>query len=100
MTGGKARCLFYAGCCPILLSRFAKHLTSRILTAMLNPVGHYHSSHSGHTHGAAGMQRGKAFAIAVALNMAMVVAEMIAGVAAGSMALIADAGHNFSDVIG
>lgn len=46
------------------------------------------------------MQHGKAFAIAVALNMGMVIAEIIAGIAAGSMALIADAGHNFSDVIG
>lgn len=40
-----------------------------------------------------------AFAIAVALNLAFVVAEVIAGLVSGSMALLADAGHNLSDVL-
>lgn len=57
--------------------------------------GHEHDHH--HNHGAA--DRGRAFAIAVALNAIFVVAEIAAGLASGSMALIADAGHNLSDVL-
>lgn len=40
------------------------------------------------------------FAISVALNMAFVVVEAVFGVMAGSLALLADAGHNLSDVLG
>ena len=40
-----------------------------------------------------------AFPLAVLLNLAFVVAEVAAGVISGSMALLADAGHNFSDVL-
>ncbi len=43
--------------------------------------------------------RGNAFAIAVLLNIAFTIAEVIAGVISGSMALIADAGHNLADVL-
>ena len=43
---------------------------------------------------------GKAFAIGIALNTAFVVIETIYGFYANSMALIADAGHNLSDVLG
>jgi cobalt-zinc-cadmium efflux system protein len=39
------------------------------------------------------------FAIAVTLNLAFVVIEMSAGLVSGSIALIADAGHNLSDVL-
>ncbi|MDB5563924.1 MAG: cation diffusion facilitator family transporter [Tardiphaga sp.] len=41
-----------------------------------------------------------AFAIGIALNSAFVVVEAIYGFASGSMALVADAGHNLSDVLG
>ena len=37
--------------------------------------------------------------MAVAFNLAFVIAEVIAGIASGSMALLADAGHNLSDVL-
>ncbi len=40
-----------------------------------------------------------AFAVAVGLNMVLVLAQVLAGVFAGSAALLADAGHNFSDVL-
>lgn len=40
----------------------------------------------------------RAFAIGVALNLVFVVIEAGYGVAAGSLALVADAGHNLSDV--
>jgi cobalt-zinc-cadmium efflux system protein len=43
---------------------------------------------------------GFAFALGTALNVGFVVLEAIAGVLANSMALIADAGHNLSDVLG
>lgn len=42
----------------------------------------------------------RAFAIGVALNVVFVVIEAGYGIATGSLALIADAGHNLSDVIG
>jgi len=42
---------------------------------------------------------GRAFAIGVALNSAFVAVEVVAGFWAGSMALLADAGHNLSDVL-
>ena len=43
---------------------------------------------------------GRAFAIGIALNTAYVVIEAIYGVASNSLALLADAGHNLSDVLG
>ncbi len=42
----------------------------------------------------------RAFLIGIALNSGFVVAEAAAGFIAGSMALLADAGHNLSDVLG
>ena len=43
---------------------------------------------------------GKAFAIGIALNVVYIVIEVIYGLIVNSLALIADAGHNFSDVLG
>ena len=43
---------------------------------------------------------GRAFAIGVALNVTFVVVEAVYGYFANSLALIADAGHNLSDVLG
>jgi cobalt-zinc-cadmium efflux system protein len=54
--------------------------------------------HHGHSHAPASF--GRAFAIGVALNLAFVVIEAIYGLLADSMALLADAGHNLSDVAG
>lgn len=59
--------------------------------------GHHHGG-GGHTH--APKSFGSAFAVGVALNTGFVVVEAIYGVLAHSMALIADAGHNLSDVLG
>ena len=42
---------------------------------------------------------GRAFAIGVAINTAFVVAEGAAGLWTGSLALLADAGHNLSDTL-
>ena len=43
---------------------------------------------------------GKAFAIAIGLNLGFVFLEVAYGILAHSLALIADAGHNMSDVLG
>ena len=56
------------------------------------------SSDHSHSHGPANYTR--AFAIGIALNLAFVVAEAIYGLRANSLALLADAGHNFTDVLG
>lgn len=66
---------------------------------------HHHSGHShghahGHGHAHAPADFGRAFAIGTVLNLAFVVGEGAAGVLTGSMALLADAGHNLSDVLG
>jgi cobalt-zinc-cadmium efflux system protein len=68
---------------------------------------HHHHSHShghDHSHGHAGHSHapdsfGWAFAIGAGLNTAFVIAELIFGYAANSLALISDAVHNLSDVI-
>lgn len=60
--------------------------------------GHSHD-HGHHHHAPKPGNAGKAFALAVALNLAFVVAEVAAGFVSGSIALLADAGHNFSDVL-
>lgn len=51
-----------------------------------------------HNHGPADYNR--AFAIGVVLNFGFVIAEVIFGLTADSLALLADAGHNLSDVAG
>ena len=61
-------------------------------------VGHGHAHGHGHHHAPASFDR--AFAIGIALNIAYVLAEGGAGWWTGSVALLADAGHNLSDVLG
>lgn len=51
----------------------------------------------GHHHGPENF--GRAFAIGIGLNLAFVGIEATAGLLYGSMALVADAGHNLSDVL-
>lgn len=69
-------------------------------------AGHDHGRAHGHGHGHAGghhqhapANMGRAFAIGVVLNTAFVAAEVAAGLWTGSLALLADAGHNLSDVL-
>jgi cobalt-zinc-cadmium efflux system protein len=61
--------------------------------------GHGHSHTHGHHHHHVPADMGRAFAIGVALNTAFVVVEVGAGFLSHSMALLADAGHNLSDVL-
>jgi cobalt-zinc-cadmium efflux system protein len=58
-----------------------------------------HDHHHGHGHHHAPPNMGRAFAIGVGLNLAFVAAEVGAGLWTGSLALLADAGHNLSDVL-
>lgn len=53
-----------------------------------------------HNHNHSVKNFNKAFAIGVALNILFVIIEAFYGIVAGSLALIADAGHNLSDVLG
>jgi len=53
-----------------------------------------------HAHGLGAHLRGNAFAIGIALNVAFLLTELVYGVLAHSMALVADAAHNASDVAG
>ena len=65
---------------------------------------HSHSHAHDHTHSHGGDARsarlGRAFAAGIALNVAFVIAEVILGLMANSLALVADAMHNLSDVVG
>ena len=65
--------------------------------------GHTHGHGHGHAHGhhhPAPDRFDRAFAIGIGLNIAYVLAEAGFGLAYSSVALLADAGHNLSDVLG
>jgi len=63
---------------------------------------HNHGDETGHSHSHAHAPAdfGRAFAVGVVLNTGFVLVEAIYGFLSGSMALVADAGHNLSDVLG
>src|SRR5213596_3192483 len=52
-----------------------------------------------HDHGQPPANYDKAFAIGIALNLSYVIVEAVFGGLAHSLALVADAGHNLSDVL-
>jgi cobalt-zinc-cadmium efflux system protein len=58
------------------------------------------SGHSHECHGHGPNDFSRAFAIGIAINVAIVAIELVFGLRANSMALISDAGHNLSDVLG
>ncbi|HVO73438.1 MAG TPA: cation diffusion facilitator family transporter [Ignavibacteriaceae bacterium] len=53
-----------------------------------------------HSHGILKINYNKAFGLGISLNLLYIVVEVLSGLFANSMALIADAGHNLSDVLG
>lgn len=62
---------------------------------------HSHDHAHGHSHQHAGAgAKGRAFAIGLGANLTYMIVEIIAGLAAHSLALLADAAHNASDVLG
>jgi cobalt-zinc-cadmium efflux system protein len=62
-------------------------------------MGHHHDHSHGHHHHAPDNFT-LAFALAVGLNFAFATIEAIYALTANSMSLLADAGHNFADVLG
>lgn len=61
--------------------------------------GHDHG-HAGHQHATPPAGFDRAFAVGSAINAAFVVGEIIFGLSAHSVALLADAAHNLGDVLG
>ena len=59
---------------------------------------HHHHDHGDHSHAVSNF--GRAFFIGIVLNTSFIIAEVVYGLAANSLALLADAGHNASDVLG
>lgn len=57
-----------------------------------------HNNHDGHSHHSHEIS-GKNIGIAILLNIVITVAQLIGGILSGSVALLTDALHNFSDVI-
>src|SRR4051812_23001833 len=53
-----------------------------------------HSAECSHT------TSSRAFAVGIALNLTYVIAQVVFGIFGHSLALLADAGHNLSDVLG
>lgn len=53
-----------------------------------------------HEHHSLAGKYDRAFAIGIVLNIGFVIIEAVFGVVSGSLALLADAGHNLSDVVG
>ena len=65
--------------------------------------GHDHHGHGhghGHGHDSHQVKAGAGFALAIGLNLVFVLIEFFYGWLADSTALMADAGHNLSDVLG
>jgi cobalt-zinc-cadmium efflux system protein len=77
-------------------------MLSGLMPADHQPLDNSHRSADshGHDHSHAPASYDRAFAIGVGLNLGFVVAEVIFGFAANSLALLADAAHNLSDVAG
>jgi cobalt-zinc-cadmium efflux system protein len=63
-----------------------------------HPEEAHHQGGLGHAHAPATF--GRAFAIGTALNVGYVIVQVIFGIGAHSLALVADAGHNLGDVLG
>lgn len=64
-----------------------------------NGISDCHGLHDAHGHHHGPKDFGNAFLIGIGLNVVFVVIEAAAGLIYGSMALVADAGHNLSDVL-
>jgi cobalt-zinc-cadmium efflux system protein len=61
---------------------------------------HHSDGWPGHSHHQVPETFGRAFAIGITLNLLYVIAQVVFGLAAHSLALLADAGHNLGDVVG
>lgn len=61
---------------------------------------HHHAGHDGHGHhhGHHHADAGRGYALGFVLNLGFVLVELAAGILTDSLALLADAGHNLSDI--
>jgi cobalt-zinc-cadmium efflux system protein len=91
VNGTTVAVIFLTGCWAAILS--ADLMSSHNHT-------HDHGAHCGGHHHPQGDPGSRAFIIAIALNTIFVVVEFAYGFIANSTALMADAGHNLSDVLG
>jgi cobalt-zinc-cadmium efflux system protein len=107
----RQRCKFCRNSIRFQFAAYARigrdEIAFRELNRSMTPSHHDHHDydHQGHAHGPGGHLHtpasfGTAFAIGIALNTIFVIVEAIFGYASNSMALVADAGHNLSDVLG
>jgi len=87
LRGGQ-NLMTFSAYCPCISDGAAE-----ILAAAMAHDHHHHEHPSTNRHG-------RAFAWGIGLNLAFVLIEASFGVLANSMALLADAGHNLSDVLG
>jgi cobalt-zinc-cadmium efflux system protein len=58
---------------------------------------HAHGSHGGHAHGVSAGADSRKLTVALALILAFMLVEVVAGLLAGSLALLSDAGHMLTD---
>ena len=65
-----------------------------LIKSVVNILGHNHS-HSHHHHEV----KGQNLVFSIILNLTITIAQLIGGIISGSLALISDALHNFSDVL-
>lgn len=91
--------------CPVAAPAVRQVAVDPILTHMTRMHGghsHGHGHDHGHAHGHAHAQphTGQRYTIAITLNLGFVAIEGAAGFAANSTALLSDAAHNLSDVLG
>lgn len=63
------------------------------------PMSHDHGHSHSHAHGDASTGLNRAFLVGILLNTAFLITEIIYGVRSHSLALVADAAHNFGDVL-
>lgn len=61
---------------------------------------HDHTHHHGHEHSHTPANFGKAFLTGILLNTGFIIGEIVYGLKANSLALLADSGHNAGDVLG
>ena len=67
-------------------------------SSIVPPSSHQHAHAHSHGHDHVPEDFNRAFAVGVVLNLLLVVAQLVGGFFAHSLALVADAGHNFADV--
>src|SRR5689334_16484773 len=90
------------GCERIVLVFVFSRATLELMSGSHGHHAHAPGHSHAHSHGHLPSRHsfGRSFAIATVLNTVFMIAEVIFGFYANSLALLADAGHNFSDVVG